>query len=71
MVFHFFEAGDINETSEIGDLSSFLLLCGTDKVQSFEVHAFISGILVSLSITHFATSFITANSRCMKLSHQL
>ena len=46
MVFHFFEAGDINETSEIGDLSSFLLLCGTDKVQSFEVHAFISGILV-------------------------
>ena len=59
MVICFFEAGDINEISEIGDLNDFPLLCGTD--QGFEVHAFISAILANLSIAHFATSFITAN----------
>ena len=53
-VFRLFEAGDINEISEIGDLNNFPLLCGTDQVQGFEVHASISGILVSLSIAHFA-----------------
>ena len=52
MVLCFFEAGNINEISEIGDLNNFLLLSGTDQVQGFEVHAFISGILVSLPIAH-------------------
>lgn len=32
-----FEVDDINEISEIGGLNNFLLLCGTDQVQSFEV----------------------------------
>ena len=32
-----FEVDDINEISEIGGLNDFLLLCGTDKAQSFEV----------------------------------
>ena len=45
MIFYFFGAGDINEISEISDLNNFPLLCWTDQVQSFEVHAFISGIL--------------------------
>ena len=61
LVFCFFEAADINKISEIGDLINFPLLCRTDQVQGFEVHAFISGILVSLPIAHSATSFITAN----------
>ena len=61
MVFGLFEADDISEISEIDDLDNFPLLCGIDQVQGFEVHAFISGILVSLSIAYFATSFITAN----------
>ena len=30
-----FEVDDINEISEIGGLNNFLLLCGTDQVQSF------------------------------------
>ena len=61
MIFCFFEAGDINEVSEIGGLNNFPLLCGSDQVQGFELHAFISCILVSLAIAHFSTSFITAN----------
>ena len=61
MVFWFFEAGDINEISEIGHLNNVPVLCGTDQVQGFEVHPFISGILVSLSNAHFTTSYVTAN----------
>ena len=35
--FCIFEVDDINEISEIGGLNDFLLLCGTDQAQSFEV----------------------------------
>ena len=61
MVFCFFEAGDSNEIFETDDLKNFPLPCGTDQVQGFEVHIFISGILVSLSIVNFATSFTNTN----------
>ena len=47
---------------EIGDFSNLFLLCGTDKAHGFDVHAFGSGILLILSITHLATNFITANA---------
>ena len=61
MAFCFFEANDINKISKISEMDNFPLLCGTDQVQGFEQNAFVSGILVSLSVFHFATSFITAN----------
>ena len=37
MLFCVFEAGYINEISEIVDLNNFPLLCGTDQLQGFEV----------------------------------
>ena len=62
IAFGFFGVGNIKEVSEIDDLINFSLLCGTDHMQDFEVNVFISGILVSLSIAHFANSFIKGGS---------
>ena len=61
IAFGFFGVGNIKEVSEIDDLNNFSLLCGTDHMQDFEVNVFISGILVSLLIAHFANSFIKAD----------
>ena len=61
IAFGFFRVGNIKEVSETDDLNNFSLLCGTDHMQDFEVNVFISGILVSLSIAHFANSFIKAD----------
>ena len=45
--FFFFEAGDSNEISGIGDFNNLPLFCGTNQSQDSEVHPFISGILIS------------------------
>ena len=47
---------------ETGDFSNLSLFWDVGQTDSFDVHALGSRILLILSMTHFATNFITANT---------